>query len=295
MSVSKCFYETVSESLSPNMMDFKFTEAIMQTNYHTHTPHCGHAAGESTADYAKAAFSLGLKVLGFSDHAAFPDTDFGYRMSFEEMNVYFDEVDELRKEYAPQGMEIYKGLEIEYLPEYLDCKLIPGGNYYEYLLNEKKLDYLLCGEHFFRTREGNLLNLYNIDSSELVIDYALACKEAMETGYFKVLAHPDLFGVNDFPWDDNIDKASDIIIETAIKTGSILEFNANGYRRGIKHYTDCDRLMYPLENFWKKIPGTGIQIIIGSDSHNMTEIIDYAIDKAEEKLAELGITPIDRL
>ena len=53
--------------------------------------------------------------------------------------------------------------------------------------------------------------------------------------------------------------------------------------------------MYPLENFWKKIPGTGIQIIIGSDSHNMTEIIDYAIDKAEEKLAELGITPIDRL
>ena len=265
----------------------------MKTNYHTHTPHCGHALGQSAAEYARAAFDDGLAVLGFSDHAAFPDTDFGCRMQYDEMITYFNEVDELKKEYAPKGMQILKGLEIEYLPEYLNTEGIPGKNYYEFLLNDMKLDYLLCGEHFFRNEKGEIYNLYNIDGPERVIEYAKCCVEAMKTGYFKILAHPDLFGVNDFAWGRELDTASDIIIDGAVRYGTILEYNANGFRRGIHTYCDGRRLMYPLNRFWEKIKGAKVKVIIGSDSHNPKEIWDYAIDDAKEYLSSIGIIPIE--
>lgn len=268
---------------------------FMRTNYHTHTPHCGHAVGKDAAEYAKAAFEQKMDILGFSDHAAFPDTDYGCRMPYEEMGIYFREVEELKKEYQPKGMEIYKGLEIEFLPKYLNIEGIPGKNYYEYLLNDRKVDYLLCGEHFFIDASGVIDNIYNIKDTKQVIAYAKSCRAAMETGYFKMLAHPDLFGVNAFPWCEDYDRACDIILEGAVKSGTILEYNANGFRRGIHSFPDGDRLMYPLTKFWDKVKGTEIKVIIGSDSHNPTEIWDFAIEKAKKYLASVGITPIDTI
>lgn len=267
----------------------------MKTNYHTHTPHCRHALGKDTAEYAQSAFDQKLDILGFSDHAAFPDIDYGCRMPYDEMIPYFNEVDELKERYAPKGMKILKGLEIEYLPKYLHIEGIPGGNYYEYLLQHWKLDYLLCGEHFFVDKSGNTFNVYNIADPAQIVDYANSCKAAMETGYFKMLAHPDLFGVNDFPWCSDYDKACDIIMEGALKTGTILEFNANGFRRGVKTFSDGERLMYPLDRFWNKVRETKIAVIIGSDSHNPDQIWDFAIERAKEYLLSIGITPIETI
>lgn len=259
----------------------------MRTNFHTHTPHCGHALGENTAEYAKAAYDANIKILGFSDHAPFKDHDFGCRMSFDELNTYFEEVDLLKEHYSGK-MEIRKSLEIEYLPEYTK-----GRNYYEWLLNDQKLNYLLLGEHFFRDNENQLFNLYNISSPELILEYAKACCEAMHTGYFKILAHPDLFGVNPFPWGKIQDQATDMIIEGASKNKVILEFNANGYRRGIQKYADGERYMYPLNQFWEKVRNANIKVIVGSDTHNPIEIWDYAMDQAYDYLHTLDITPIE--
>lgn len=267
----------------------------MKTNYHTHTPHCRHAMGNSTAEYASAAFENGLDVLGFSDHAAFPDIDYGCRMPYAEMEEYFNEVDELKKIYEPKGMKIYKGLEIEFLPRHLDIEGIPGKNYYEYLLREKQLDYMICGEHFFTERNNTTGNVYDITDTKQIIDYAKSCKAAMETGYFKILAHPDLFGVVALPWSDDHEQACDIIIESALKTGTILEYNANGYRRGIHSFPDGNRLMYPLNRFWEKVRHTNARVIIGSDSHNPSEIWDSAISRSREYLASIQITPIETI
>ena len=261
----------------------------MKTNYHTHTPHCGHAVGSSTREYAEAACAAGLKYLGFTDHAPFPDTDLGCRMPYEELLVYFDEVEELRAEFKGR-MTIYKSVEIEYLPEYTK-----GENYYEKLLKEYGCDYLLVGEHFFRDDAGKLYNLYNIPGPEIVLDYAKACVEAMSTGYFKMLAHPDLFGVNDHAWCDIYDRATQLIIEGALRYNVILEYNANGYRRGIRDFASGRRYMYPLKNFWTEAAKAGVSVIIGSDSHNPKEIWDYAMPKARRDLKGYGIKPIEIL
>lgn len=262
----------------------------MKTNFHTHTPHCGHALGNSTREYAEAAYADGLEILGFTDHAPFKDHDFGCRMPYSELFDYFNEVDELKEDFRGK-MEILKSLEIEYLPEYAKT----GNNYYEYLLKDEKLDYLLLGEHFFRDKKGDLFNLYNIPGPEVVVEYANACVEAMSTGYFKILAHPDLFGVNNYEWNSYYDKAVATIIEGALKYNVILEFNANGYRRGIKEFVDGERYMYPLDKFWKEVKKSPARVIIGSDSHNPREIWDFAMPKARDYLDLIGISFIETI
>ena len=59
----------------------------MKTNFHTHTQRCRHAQG-CAEDYLRAALDSSLSVLGFSDHAPFPDFDYGYRMPFSELEEY---------------------------------------------------------------------------------------------------------------------------------------------------------------------------------------------------------------
>ena len=227
--------------------------------------------------------ALGVSILGFSEHAPFPDHDYGYRMPYEELSDHFSEVDRLAEKYASQ-MTILKGLEIEYLPKYIP--------YYERLLNEDHLDYLLLGEHFFPMPDREYLFVADAPDTEMYLWYARAIDEALKTGLFRMLAHPDLFAMNKLPWDKNCDATSDRIIESAVRYGVILELNANGFRRGIHEYPEGPRLMYPHIKFWEKVVGSGARVIIGSDAHEPCQVWDACMPKAYDMLKGLGIEPI---
>lgn len=257
----------------------------MRTNYHTHTKRCLHAAG-TEEDYVQAALNAGISILGFADHAPFPDYDFGMRMPYSELEPYFAAVDRVTREFASR-ITIKKSLEIEYLPGYED--------YYDLLLNKYRTDYLLLGEHFYFNAKGEIFNIYNAQSTEDYILYAKSIASALKTGLFQMLAHPDLFALNHFAWDRNCDAATEIILDAAIQNGVILEFNANGFRRGIHDYPDGQRLMYPHMNFWKKTAPTEAAVIIGADAHEPHQVWDECMDKSRSVLAGLGITPIETL
>lgn len=255
----------------------------MKANYHTHTQRCRHAQG-TERDYVLEAVNAGVSILGFSDHAPFPDHDYGLRMSYEELPDYIAAVDRLTQEYR-SDITLYKGLEIEYLPKYQ--------SYYEELLTQKKLDYLILGEHFYSDAHGELHNIFFSQSTGDYVEYARAIAAALKTGYFHIVAHPDLFALGQFAWDRNCDQASEIIIEAAHLNGVILEYNANGLRRGIHDYPDGPRLMYPHRKFWDKVVGTGISVIIGSDCHEAKQVWDDHLPAAREQLLGIGITPLD--
>lgn len=262
----------------------------MKTNYHTHTQRCLHAGG-TEADYVQAALKAGISVLGFSDHAPFPDHDFGLRMPYSDLVPYFSAVEELANAHSSDIM-IKKGLEIEYLPRYRD--------YYESLYTVHHVDYLLLGEHFFHYAPGNTTcNIYNVEKdfgeTSPFVDYAKGIAEAMKTGFFQAVAHPDLFTLNHFAWDRNCDAATDIILEAAAQTNTILEFNANGFRRGIHPYPDGNRYMYPHMNFWNRVAGSGIRVIVGSDCHDPKQVWDGCMDQAIDTLKSMGITPIETI
>lgn len=255
----------------------------MKINYHTHTQRCRHAQG-SEEDYVKSALKAGLNLLGFSDHAPFPDRDFGLRMPYTELTEHIRTIDLLTAKYSADII-LYKGLEIEYLPEYHD--------YYESLLQVRKLDYLLLGEHFFRNQAGDLFNITQAHDTGEYVDYAHAVVRAMKTGYFCMVAHPDIFTMNRFAWDRNCDAACDMIIDAALSTDTILEFNANGFRRGIHDYPDGKRFMYPHPAFWKRVAAAHARVIIGSDCHNPAQVWDQCLPDSYDYVKSLGITPVE--
>lgn len=254
-----------------------------KTNFHTHVQRCGHAVG-CEEDYVKAALSNGLSQLGFSDHAPFYDVDFGLRMPFAELREYLDEVDALAEKYQADII-LRKGLEIEYLPEY--C------GYYEELLTKWGVDYLLMGEHIYKNAKGEIENIYTADSSTAqFLSYARTMAEGMRTGFFKAVAHPDIYMLNPFGWDENCQKAADLIIDTAAATGTILEYNANGLRRTRKSYPDGLRHPYPHAAFWQMAAEAPLKVIVGSDCHNPADLWDEHVELAYRNLRELGVEPV---
>ena len=255
----------------------------MKANYHTHTQRCLHASG-SEEDYLRCALEAGLDVLGFSDHGPFPDRDFGWRMPFSELEEHFAAVKRLADEHASEII-IRQGLEIEYLPWYRP--------YYEQLIGEGKVDYLLLGQHLYADAAGNIPFTSQAKDTGANIVYARSLEEAMHTGLFRMVAHPDFYATNHFAWDDNCETAADIIIGAAAETGTVLELNANGFRKGVvDDFPDGPRYQYPHRRFWEKVAGSGALVIVGSDCHDARQVWDGAVAQAYAMLAELGITPL---
>lgn len=252
-----------------------------RVNYHGHCDRCRHAGG-SVREYAEEAERKGLTRYGFSDHIPYPGEIAELRMPYEELEDYFSDIWDLKREYAGR-LEILCGLEAEYIREKRD--------YYESLLADGRCEYLLLGQHFFWDRQGEKLNTFALESTEQYEEYSINVVEAMRTGYFRYLAHPDLIFINNFAWDIHCERACDLLIDGAVKYGFALEYNANGMRRGIQQYADGERYPYPVDRFWDKVVGTGIAVYVGSDCHSPRSVYDDTVVLAYEHLKEKGITP----
>lgn len=258
----------------------------MKNNFHTHVQRCKHAEG-SEEDYIKEALRKGFSQLGFSDHGPYPDNEFGGRMSFEELEDYLETVERLKIKYR-EKLVIWKGLEIEYLPEYRD--------YYEKLLTKWNVDYLLLGAHFFVDTAGKRANTYEISSSTReYIAYAETVAEGMRTGLFKAVAHPDLYMLNHFAWNEDCRRAADLIIDTAVATDTILEYNANGFRWKQEDYPEGRRHPYPYNKFWHMVSGAPLRVMVGSDCHAPFLLWDEAVELSYRNLQEFGIEPVSEL
>ena len=261
---------------------------MKKVNYHTHTRLCRHAGG-TAEDYAAAAWQNSLDVLGFSDHTPFPDGRFGLRMQYDELEPYIRDLNRLKTEYQGR-VSICSGLEIEYCPDSLE--------YYESLLKPGRLDYLLLGQHFYTAAGALPVNIYELEEkggTAAYIDYALSIREGLATGFFKVLAHPDVIFINDLAWDENCSRACEIIVEAAQVSGAVLELNANGIRRGMREYCDGVRYPYPHKRFWERVSGTRIPVIVSSDCHNPDVLWDSCMEEGYRLGKEWGLLLTDEI
>lgn len=265
------------------------TENTMKkVNYHTHTRLCRHAGG-TEEDYVKRAAAEKLDILGFSDHAPYPDGRYGLRMDYAELKPHLKRIGELKAEYAGR-LEIRTGLEIEYDRQ--------DSAYYETLLGEMGVEYLLLGQHFFKNGDGERMNTFLLEESrntENLLYYAESVVEAMQSGYFKAIAHPDVFFINDLPIDRNCERACEMIVEGAADAKAVLEFNANGIRRGKRSYADGARWPYPHRMFWELAAQARITAVISSDCHNPENLWDTAMEEAYETARKWGLRLTDRL
>ena len=257
----------------------------MINNYHTHTKRCLHAYG-TEEDYVKEAIKAGMGQLGFSDHGPFSDHDYGYRMPYDELDSYIEEIDRLSSEYQGR-IKLLKGLEIEYFPEYSD--------YYRLLLEEKHLDYLALGEHSYCASSGEQKNIFFADSTGDYLEYAENVCKAIRSGFFRFTAHPDLMFINDLPFDSRAEEACRMIVQCASENNTILEYNANGLRRERRKYPDGIRNPYPYRPFWEMVRETDIPVLIGSDCHSPDQVCDHSFMFARREALSLGLNVIDTL
>ena len=255
---------------------------MKKVNYHTHTNLCMHADG-TEADYLQAALDAGLDVLGFSDHAPFPDNRFDCCMRYDQLDAHLARVRSLE---AP--IRILAGLEIEYCAD-MD-------SYYPMLLSEKKLDYLLLGQHYYMEDDGSCVHVFSVPKkygTPACLKYAREVNAALETGFFPLLAHPDVIFTNDFPWDKNCADACDLIVDAAARAGTVLELNANGIRKGIRLLGGVKRFPYPHPEFWKRVSAAKLPVVIGSDCHQPSYMWDGCVQEALRLAREWKLELVD--
>lgn len=161
----------------------------MLTNYHTHTTRCGHAEG-TEEKYILTALRCGYKVLGFSDHTPWAYATPGFvsriRMLPSQLDDYVLTLRGLREKYADK-LHIRIGLEAEYFPAYL--------GWLREEMERLDIEYLILGCHYDTTDEqdARASRFGGSTSTAHGRRYAEQVVEALETGLYRYLAHPDLF------------------------------------------------------------------------------------------------------
>ena len=248
----------------------------MIANYHTHTWRCNHAGGREE-DYVRNAIARKFEILGFSDHTPyiFPGTyESGFRMLQNQLQDYCHVVRNLQKQFAGQ-IRIPLGVEMEYYPAYFNETLK--------VLQDAGIEYLLLGQHFVGNEIGEHYGGWLTDQKGLLTRYCDQTMEAMQTGLFTYLAHPDLMYIQT---DDPFYKQQMRRLCREAKSCNIpLEINLAGMRVG-KNYPDI--------RFWEVAAEEGNQVVIGCDAHSAVQAWDPEYEAlAMEMVKKLGLNLLE--
>ncbi|MDD6094710.1 MAG: histidinol-phosphatase [Clostridia bacterium] len=251
---------------------------MLKANYHTHTFRCMHAAGEDR-EYVEAAIKAGIRVLGCSDHTPYVgfDGDYysGFRMRPEALEDYVNSVNSLKEEYKDR-IEIHLGLEAEYYP-----RLFEG---FLRFIEPYGIEYLILGQHFPDSDQYGCYAPY-INDAETAEKYVNQCIEAMETGLFSYVAHPDIFGLDrSLP---QFLELSEKYCRAAKALDIPLELNFLGLSQN---------RLYPCEEFFAVAGKVGNKIIYGRDAHNPNVFFDRETEeRADEVLKKYSLERMENI
>lgn len=261
----------------------------MLTNYHTHTTRCGHAEG-TEEEYILTALRCGFKVLGFSDHTPWAYATPGFvsriRMLPSQLDDYVLTLRGLREKYADK-LHIRIGLEAEYFPAYL--------GWLKEEMERLGIEYLILGCHYDTTDEqdARASRFGGSTSTAHGRRYAEQVVEALETGLYRYLAHPDLFLNRVTAFDADAEKACRDICAAAARLDIPLEYNMAGLT--LQDRPDGS-LGYTRDEFWRIVAEYPVKAIMGCDAHAPSELdVVPAIEEKKAFLHSLGIPVLDTL
>ncbi len=260
-----------------------FKDQVIKTNYHTHMYLCRHAKG-TIEDYIKEAIRLGFTEIGMSDHAPWEELkERSVRMKNSDYPIYMKKLEEAIKKYSNQ-IKIYKGMEIEYF--YHKDKT------YKDLL--KDMDYLVLGQHYVKLH-NKLISIFKITSLEEMTAYKNEVIDAINTGYFKFIAHPDIFLFSQKELTPEILLIAEEIILAAKAKNIPLEINANGIRKPKIIVNGKEQYRYPRLEFWQLVKKHDALCILSSDAHKPKYLYDEAVEEAYNFSRSLTLRVVEEL
>lgn len=239
----------------------------MIANYHTHSKWCRHADGD-VEDYIKEAIKHNLVELAITEHC--PHEHVFTWMPWEQLPVYDAMINKVFDRYKDK-IHLIKGFECEYYPVELE-------NYY--MIRETYgYDFLILGQHCIGKNQE--INSFGEKEGKHLRMYADEICEGLETGLFKMLAHPDcpmhnyLYG-----WDEDSKATYHQIFETCQKLQIPVEINVNGMRDGRG---------YPNPHVWELSKEYDLKYLVNADAHSPSHLCDDVVTKTEQFAKDLGI------
>lgn len=255
-------------------------------NFHTHTELCRHAVG-MPSDYVKAAKEQGASMLGISDHCPYPET-MGYnwdnvRMKVSEIETYINAVNKAKEE---ADFKVYLGFECEYDKNF--------AFWYKELREKYGADYLVLGPHWCVDGTERVYIPEIKHDLRLLHKYADQTVEAIGSGLYDFVAHPDLFMMGWHDWDKETESVLKAILDAAVDKGIPLEINGLGIKRGIVDANVGPRYGYPYHEFWEMVAKTNAKVVCNSDAHNPEDVIVCARN-SREFASHFGFKVLDTL
>ncbi len=237
---------------------------------HNHTTRCNHAEG-TVDEYIQKAIALGIDIYGFSEHAPM-DFDEGYRLSFEEMTDYENDILTAKEKYK-DDIEILLGYEVDWLPGHMDERVL-GAN----------VDYLIGSVHF--------IDKWSFDNPEFIggwkardIDeiwqaYFEATEAMANSRYFDIVGHLDLIKVFKYLPKQDVRLLAKASLNAIKKNGMVLELNAAGLRKPVGE-------IYPSKALLEEAYALDIPVTFGSDAHS-PEQVGFGYEEAVALAKEVG-------
>lgn len=249
------------------------------TNYHSHSHYCDGVL--TPEEQVKGALEQGVKAFGFSSHCPVP-FDNAWSMKQVRLEEYLAETKNLKEKYAGR-IELYQGLEIDYVPS-----LCTVGDFAD------RLDYTIGSVHYVDldwegkpweidgSTEGFLKGLVEVHGGAIrpVLErYYAIIQEMIQNDCPDIVGHLDKIKMHNlheslFSEKENwYLEAVEATLESIAQAGCVVEINTRGlYKRNLDTYPS-DWVMRRM--FEKKIP-----VMINSDSHAPEEITARFSDAA---------------
>ncbi len=222
----------------------------MKIDLHNHTTRCNHATGSIDA-YIRHAIEQEIKIYGFSEHAPM-DFDEGYRLGFQEMEAYQNDILTAREHYKDK-IDIRLGYEVDWLPGHMDERVLGA-----------EVDYLIGSVHF--------INKWSFDNPEFIgewkhkdVDevwqaYFEAITAMAQSGKFDIVGHFDLIKVFNYLPKQEIGLLAKEALHAIKGAGMVVEVNAAGLRKPTEE-------IYPSKPLLQEAYALDIPITFSSDAH----------------------------
>jgi histidinol-phosphatase (PHP family) len=245
----------------------------MRIDLHNHTTLCNHATG-TINEYIQRAIKLEVDIYGFSEHAPMYFDPY-YRLSFEDMNRYEQEV-LIYKEKYKDDIQILLGYEVDYLKGYIDNRVV----------NNRDVDYLIGSVHFLDKwgfDNPEFIGEYkNRDIDDIWQEYFDAIEAMAKTGYFDIVGHLDLIKVFKYLPQKDIKVIAQKALKAIKEANMVIELNGAGLRKPIKE-------LYPSKELLEVAYELDIPITFSSDAHSV-EQVGFGYEEAIRVSKSVGYT-----
>ncbi|MDE5563254.1 MAG: histidinol-phosphatase [Clostridiales bacterium] len=246
------------------------------SNYHAHNYLCGHAGG-TVLDYVGEAVAHGMKIIGISDHCLPPIATYDPYFSAKNIDKqYLPQFDEAEELYGDK-IKILRGVEIEYFAGYPD--------YYKRLTD--MLDYMVLGQHLFMW-DGQMYNSFvdGTDDKSVAAYFDSVC-DAIDSGLFAMVAHPDLIFYRLNKMTEYMVGAMEQVVKLAADKKIPLELNSNGMR--------YHRNKYPTQQLVDLCLKHNARVVVSSDAHSPDSLCDMYMRALYAYAKNIGLNVVDEI